>query len=263
MALSAAEAEWEGRADEASLLEGRADPPVRRIRWRRAIRIIPSRYPPVDLFERVSDPAEFDALYAVESLTNPRLRDAVGEIRLVRPEERVHGAGSSYVMAPFTHLNPEGGRFNDATFGALYAAHDRATAVAETRHHRALFLARTREPAIELDMRVLEMRLDARLHDLRGRREQLPRIHSPDDYRPGQRLGGRLRVGGSWGIAFDSVRREDGECFAVYRPRAVSGCRQAEHLVYAWDGTSIREVYEKRAYGYAPKAPTEGADRRR
>lgn len=233
---------------EAELLEGRAEPPVRRVRWRRAIRIIPSRYPPVDLFERVADAADFEALYEVESLTNPRLRDAVGEIRLVAPEERVHGPGASYIMAPFTHVGPEGGRFNDATFGALYAAQERATAVAETCYHRARFLARTSEGPLELDMRVLEMRLDARLHDIRERREALPRIYDPDDYGAGQRLAARLRAAGSWGLAFDSVRRDGGACIAALRPRAVSQCRQAEHLVYAWDGRSIAEVYEKRLY---------------
>ncbi len=32
-------------------------------------------------------------LYAVESLTNPRLRDEVGDIHLVSPEDRVYGDG--------------------------------------------------------------------------------------------------------------------------------------------------------------------------
>ena len=36
-------------------------------------RIILSRYPQISLFERVSAPQDWDALYAVESLTNPRL----------------------------------------------------------------------------------------------------------------------------------------------------------------------------------------------
>ena len=43
-------------------------------------------YPQINLFERVSGPAHWSVLYAVESLTNLRLRDEVGDIRLVAPE---------------------------------------------------------------------------------------------------------------------------------------------------------------------------------
>jgi RES domain-containing protein len=234
--------------DERDLLSGAAQPPIRRVRWRAAVRIIPSRYPPIDLFERVADADDFDTLYELESRTNPRIRDELGKIRLVAPEDRVYGPRSSYIMAPFTHLNPEGGRFNDATFGAFYAAHERATAVVETCYHRARFLARTHEPPLEVEMRVLEARVDARLHDLRGQREALPRIYDVDSYADSQRLARHLRKARSWGIAFDSVRRAGGVCVALLRPRAVSECRQAEHLVYVWDGTRIAEVFEKRLY---------------
>ena len=34
-------------------------------------RVILSRYPQINLFERVSGPQDWDVLYAVESLTNP------------------------------------------------------------------------------------------------------------------------------------------------------------------------------------------------
>lgn len=223
-------------------------PPVHRVRWRASIRIIPSRYPPVDLFERVAGAQDFEALAEVESLTNPRLRNELGLVRLVPPEERVHGPGSSYVMAAFTHLNPEGGRFSDRTFGAYYAARDRATAVAESTYHRARFLSRTKEPPMELEMRVLEARLDARLHDVRGLQAAFADAYDPLEYAPSQRLARRLRGLRSWGVAYDSVRKEGGHCVAVFRPRALSGCRQAEHLIYVWDGDRIAEVFEKRLY---------------
>lgn len=231
---------------EAALLSGAADPPARRVRWRSAVRIIPSRFPPVDLFERIAEAADFEALYEVEALTNPRVRQDVGQIELVPREDRVFGPGSSYIMASFTHLHPTGGRFHDPSFGAWYAARERATAVAETTYHRARFLSATREPPIELDMRVLEATLDARLHDLRGL--DLPRIRALEDYAPGQQLARRLRSHRSGGIVYESVRRAGGQCVAVFRPRLVANCRQAEHLVYVWDGARIAEVFEKRVY---------------
>jgi hypothetical protein len=221
--------------------------PVRRVRWLRAARIIPSRYPTVDLFERVAGREDFAALQAVESLTNPRLRNERDGL-LIPAEESVFGPGSSYIMAPFTHLNPAGGRFSDATFGAFYAARDRATALAESKHHREAFLTRTKEPALELEMRVLEARLEARMHDLRGMRATLPDIYDESDYRASQRLARDLRASGSPGIVYDSVRREPGQCAAVLRPKALSDCRQAEHLIFKWDGAKVAEVFEKRLY---------------
>ncbi|MGH7505660.1 MAG: RES family NAD+ phosphorylase [Longimicrobiales bacterium] len=209
---------------------------------------MPSRFPPVSLFERVAEPEDFDALYEVEALTNDRLRDEIGEITRVAPEERVFGPGSSYIMAPFTHLAPFGGRFTDGTYGAYYAALDRATAVAETRHHRERFLTYTSEPPQQLEMRVLEAHLDAELEDVRGLGAARPELYRPDDYAASQRFGRALREAGSWGIAYDSVRWVGGECAAVFRPRALSDCRQAEHLVYVWDGERIVEVYEKRLF---------------
>jgi RES domain-containing protein len=230
---------------EAQLLNGEADPEVKRVRWAGAIRIIPSRYPPVDLYERVAPPEDYSALHELESLTNARLREERGKTHLVRPGDEVKGPGASYIMAPFAHLAPGGARFNDETFGALYAGRDRATSIAETCHHREKFMAATNEPPMTLDMRVLEMRLDARVHDVRGLRAELPRVYALDDYGASQQLARRLHAAHSWAIVYDSVRRDGGECVAVWRPRAVSHCRQAEHLQYEWDGRAISGVYRR------------------
>src|SRR5690606_15574123 len=53
-------------------------PPVVRIEWRPCWRIIPSRFPPIQLFERVTEPEDLDAVFELEALTNPRLRDEAG-----------------------------------------------------------------------------------------------------------------------------------------------------------------------------------------
>src|SRR6185295_1112064 len=124
-------------------------------------RLVPSRFPPVGLFDRVARPQDLEFVLAAESLTNDRLRDEVGELALVPPAERVSGPGSTPVMAAFTHLNPEGSRFSDGTFGVYYAAKDLDTAIAETVYHRARFLARTAEAAGEIDMRVYRADLRA------------------------------------------------------------------------------------------------------
>lgn len=215
--------------------------------WRPSYRIVPSRFPTESLFDRVSDPADLDALYALEALTNARLRQEVGEISLVPPEERVIGPGSTPIMAAFTHLNPAGSRFSDGTYGVYYAGESLDTAIAETRYHRERFLAATREPAMDLDMRVYLTDVNAALRDLRGRQD-LAAIYAPDFYGDSQKLGRQWREQGGWGLIYDSVRRQGGQCVAVFRPRALGNCRQGMHLVYVWNGSRIDTVYEKRLY---------------
>lgn len=224
------------------------EPPRRRIRWRTCYRIIPSRFPPIDLFERVASAEDLAAVHELESLTNDRLRDQLGQIHMVPAAERVAGPGAGYVMAAFTHPAPAGARFNDGRVGAYYAARVLETALAESTFHRAKFMRATRERPMELDMRVLEAELDARLHDLRGRRDTLPDIYHPDDYSASQRLAAQLRADGSDGIAYDSVRHDGGQCVAIFRPRRIRSCRASLHLAYVWDGTRITQVYEKREY---------------
>lgn len=221
--------------------------PVVEVAWKPGWRIIPSRFPPIALFERVTAPEDLDAIFELEALTNPRLRDEAGDIRLVAPDDRVSGPGASVIMAAFTHLNPQGSRFSDGSYGVFYAANDLDTAIAETAYHRARFMRATNEPRMELDMRVYLVDLEASLHDLRGRRDEHSLVYHTDNYAAGQHLAGTLRKDGANGIVYDSVRREGGECAAVFRARLLSNCRQERHLCYVWDGQRIASVYEKRA----------------
>jgi hypothetical protein len=223
-----------------------SDIAARAVRFSPCHRIVASRLPTIHLFERVADPADWDALYALESMTNPRIRNEIGELRLVPVVDRVSGPNASIVMAPFTHLAPQGTRFTDGRFGAYYAAESIDTAIAETRFHRENFLRATSQPPIELEMRCYLADVGCELHDLRTRRAELPEIYDPASYAASQKLGREIRESGSNGIAFDSVRREGGECVAIFRPRLVQNVRQSVHLRYVWDGNSIANVYEIR-----------------
>lgn len=222
---------------------------VRRVHWRNAIRIIPSIFPPISLFERVAKPEDLDAVLAIESAFNPRLRDAAGDLALVPRAERVVGPGAGYIMAAFTHISPDGSRFSNGSYGVFYAAQREATAIAETRYHRERFMRATRQPRCELDMRVLSVEVKAPLHDLRGMRPVMPDVYAEGDYTAPQLLGGALRAGGSNGVVYDSVRHAAGKCVGVFRPRALSHCREQKHLRYVWDGAAINDVLEIRRLG--------------
>ena len=235
----------DGKASVVSLTPSATAPiPVRHVMWRKAVRIIPSVFPPINLFERVADPQDLDAVQAIESAFNPRMRDAVGDMSLVPRAERVVGPGAGYIMAAFTHVSPEGSRFSNGAYGVFYAAQREATAIAETRFHRERFMRATKEGRCELDMRVLGVTVKASLHDLRGMREVLPDVYRLDDYTASQLLGGALRAGGSNGVVYDSVRHDGGKCVGAFRPTLLSHCRDWKHLRYVWDGTRITDVFE-------------------
>jgi hypothetical protein len=216
-------------------------PPLRRIRWNQAYRIVPSRFPPAGLFDRIANPADLDAVFAIEALTNPRLRDEANAMQLVPRERRISGPGSTPVMAAFTHLNPEGSRFSDGTWGVFYAARTVGTAVEETVYHRERFLAATSEPACDIEMRCYRTSVDRKLHDLRG---AWPDAHDPGSYVASVKLARALRAAGSDGIVYDSVRHRGGECLAAFYPDVVSPCVQAMHLIYRWNGKRIAKVLE-------------------
>lgn len=211
--------------------------------WADSCRLIPSRFPPIALFDAVADPADLEVVFAIESLGNPRLRDEIGELRLVPPEQRISGPGCSAIMAAFTHLNPAGSRFSDGSYGVYYAAADLPTAVAEVGHHRARFLSRTAEAAIDIDLRCYRVKVQAGLIDLRGLGGPL---HDPDSYAASQAYAVARRAEGAAGIAYDSVRHAGGQCVALFTPRAtVPPARQAEHVTLQWDGERMAAWYLK------------------
>ncbi len=217
--------------------------PVRRIHWKNAVRIIPSVFPSAALFKRVAAAADLDAVHSIEDAFNPRLSAANADAGGKR-DNQVVGPGSSYIMAAFTHVSPDGSRFSNGTFGVFYAAQRESVAIAETRYHRERFMRATREAPCELDMRVLCVTVKAPLHDLRGMRAIMPDVYRLDDYTASQLLGGVLRAGGSTGVVYDSVRHDGGRCAGVFRPRALSHCRERKHLRYVWDGGAITSVLE-------------------
>ncbi len=204
-------------------------------------RVILSRYPQISLFERVSSVQDWDVLYAVESLTNPRLRDEVGDIRLVPPEDRVYGDGASWIMAAFTHppVDGRGGRFN-RDFGICYCAADEAVAIAESSFHQARFLRESRIEQTSQEIRVIRAQLGpTTLHDVR--RLVGDAIYDTNDYREAQQLGYALRNANSFGVHYQSVRVM-GECYGVMRPRVLSDAIHWRYLRYHYDQGSIVHV---------------------
>ncbi len=220
-------------------------PPLSPIQWNKCWRIIPSCFPTIDLFERIAPKEDRELIAEVESLTNERLRDERGDISLVPGEDRVSGPGTSFIMAPFTHLNPQGSRFSDGTWGVYYASDNLQTAIAETKFHREKFMKATAEPPMHLDMRVLVARVKAELHDIRGSSYIKTPLYDADSYSASQVMAKQLKKINSNGIIYISVRDTKGQNVALFKPKVISGVTQERHLEYVWDGNSISSIFEK------------------
>ena len=221
------------------------NPDLSSVAWLPSHRLIASRFPTVGLYDQVAGAADLDVVFAIEALTNPRVRQELGQLSLVPPADRVAGPGATLIMAAFTHLNPLGSRFSNGSWGVYYAADSLDTAVAEVSYHRGLFLARTSEEAIDIDLRWLHADLMDKLHELRGQGASMPAVYDPGRYGAGQDLARTLRALGSQGIVYDSVRWPQGHCAAVFRPRALSNARTAGHIGLHWDGRAISHWFEK------------------
>ena len=213
-------------------------PPVHNVQWDKTYRLIPSRYPPIGLFERIADPADWEVIAYIEGLTNDRLRDEIGEITVVPVSERIVGLGASPIMAAFTHIGFPS-RFTDGSFGVYYASDCFDGALLEVLHHSSQFLSRTSEPKTHFDLRTYVGQIDSELHDIRG---GWLLAHDPDSYAHSQELARQVRSAKSNGIVFDSVRRPQAENIAVFRPSILAAAPgkshviQSSHVRVEWDG---------------------------
>lgn len=214
--------------------------PSRRVRWQATYRLVPTRHPPIDLFERIAKPEDWDALIELESLTNPRLRESAGVISLVPKERRVTGTGASIVMAPFTHASPlRKTRFSDGTYGVYYAARLFETALREVAFHMQRFYAATDDPPLQASYRTYKGKIDKAMHDITGRGWSHLLDPDPNNYDKPQAFAYALRLGGSNGIVYPSVRHPGGECIAAFWPDVVSIPVQTKHIELKWDGSRV------------------------
>lgn len=219
------------------------EPKITHIKWSKTHRIIRSRFPPIDLFEDIADPSDWDAILSAETKTNPRVAESVGMLDLVPEGRRVSGAGASWAMAPFTHTSTDRpNRFSDGSFGVYYAGDRIEVALFETMHHHGIFMAATSEaPGWVSDFRELVGTLDAQLHDVSGASE-FQDLYHPNDYASSQALARRLRENGSNGIHYQSVRYPEGRAVALFWPDIAGIPVQGQHFSYYWDGSKVSAV---------------------
>jgi hypothetical protein len=194
-----------------------------------AYRLIPSRFPPIGLFDSVATAADLRAVMELAGWTNDRL--VAEQIDRLPESEWVHGRpNASVVMASFLHAAPTGSRFNSRELGAWYAAAELATAAAEVGHHLRREAVARSVPEMLRTYRAYSARLAGDYLDIRGAQVTMPEIYAPDSYDASQRLGESVRASGRAGILYDSVRLRGGVNIVAHRPRNVLDVTQTDHF---------------------------------
>ncbi|WP_223434957.1 MULTISPECIES: RES family NAD+ phosphorylase [unclassified Pseudomonas] len=213
-----------------------------------AYRLVNSKFPPVALFDDVADADAFEVLYQIQELTNPRLKNEVGRLELIRRSEIPFGIpGCSYATAPFTHVNPAGSRFSDGSFGVLYLADTLETALAEVKHHQSLYWSNV--PSLNYERFVFRglscSFVEAGMKDATALSMTDP-VYDPDDYTHSRRLGKSVKEAGCPGLRYHSVRMHGSDCWALMTPKPVLSVIQAAHYEMVWNGqvTSVSQISE-------------------
>lgn len=200
--------------------------------WGNAFRIINSLFPPLSVFEDTLDPDDLGIAFALESLTNDRLRDQAGMLNRVLAQDRLFGEGSTPIMAAFTHVG-RASRFTDGSYGVYYCANSIEAAIAETCFHQEQFWRATQEASIEITMRTYVNKVLQPMIDVRDE----PSVHQPEpaSYAVAQAFARPYREALAWGLLYNSVRLKGHQCVAAFRPPALSIPVQGPHFRYVWD----------------------------
>ena len=210
-------------------------------------RMVNAKFPPISLFEDVVDEGHFDDLYDIQSLTNPRLLNEIGNIYLLPKHDIPYGInGCSYVVAPFTHVNPDGSRFSDGTFGLLYIANSPQTAKAEVKYHQDKYWSNV--PGLKYERFVFkELVCDFNITDGVDLTtlDINSDIHHPEKYSASRELGLSIKeTQRNVTIKYHSVRNTGGTCYALFSPKDVTNVTQAKHFEMVWKGYGITAMNE-------------------
>lgn len=204
-----------------------------------AYRLIPSRFPPIGLFDTVATAADLEAVMELAGWTNDRLvADRIA--RLPRAEWVYGRANASIVMGSFLHAAPSGARFNGPDLGAWYASASVTTAVAEVGHHLRREAVSLQAKALVRQYRVYRCRLEGDYLDIRGGQAKHASLYASDSHIAGQVFGEASRAANGSGIVYDSLRHVGGTNVVAYRPGQVLDVTQAEHFELTVEATGRR-----------------------
>jgi|LNAP01.1.fsa_nt_gb hypothetical protein len=222
------------------------------VKWSaEAFRLIPSRFPPVNVYEGVVANDRHDEVVTVENITNPRLRSLGRLQHSIQGDPGADPKLQNWNLAPFAYGNPEGSTFFGEDRPCLEVALERQTALAVSVAKRQSFMAATQEPPIGLDMRMLCTPVKGTFWDLRD----VSGLSTDFDETQRREIGAKM-PDGAQGILYRPVERPAGACIAIVTGDVLRRSQQTVHYRYVWDGKRIAVVYAFDSKGTPIEAET-------
>jgi hypothetical protein len=199
-------------------------------------RLIPSRFPPVDVYEQFG--AALSAIAPeIEALTNPRLaaktRLTGGSASIDENSPRLQ----NWNHAPFAYTNPEGSYLLGPLHGVLEVAESEGAALTIAICRRETFLGRTNEPPLDLDMRLLSTRIAGDFVDLTD-------LALDTGQEARWEIGQCLLNAGEAGAVFRRAECPDALFLALFDAALLERSVQRTHYRFVWDGETIKSVYD-------------------
>jgi hypothetical protein len=197
-------------------------------------RLIPSRFPPVPLYERLGSPEIQAAAAAFEAMTNPRLR-ALDRLAPEGAATAQATGAQNWNMAPFEYPNPEGTTFLSPAFKVLDLVQGLMPALLVAVQRREDFLGGSREAAIDVEMRAL-------VHPVKGRFADLTGVPYEGDQAKRWKLGAELYDSEVQGIVFHRPDLPGVRAVTVFDQKALGRAVQSDHFRFVWNGEGIQRI---------------------
>jgi hypothetical protein len=225
---------------------------ARLVHWSgEAYRLIPSRFPPVNVYEGLIANHRVGELVATENLTNPRLRSHERIAATVGNATDADPRLQNWNLAPFAYGNPDGTLFFGEDRPCLEVSTERQTALAVSVAKRETFLRSTQEAPIGLEMRMLCTPVEGKFWDLRGLAEPAGGLEHVT-----RRWMGAKTPAEAQGVLYRPAERPAGTCIAILTGDVLRRSTQTVHFRYSWDGKRIALLYAFDSKGTEIQAST-------
>ena len=196
-------------------------------------RLIPSRFPTVDVYRRVAPTERWPILSEVELLTNPRQKERVS----ILGSDVVDDAPpqlQNWNHAPFVYLDPDGSYLLRGAYGVLELGETKDVALAMAVSRREAFLSATALPPQAIEMRLLKHPVRGKFAVLQG----LDQLSEEERWKLGESL-----YEGWDGAVFGCAAAPRGKMIAVFNSECLGKSVQGDHFRFWWDGSHIRNIY--------------------
>jgi hypothetical protein len=199
--------------------------------------LIPSRFPPVDVYERLELPELRTAALELEQRTNPRLTAMKHIETPPKRGDRAAHQFQNWNHAPFVYKNPEGSHFLGPAYGVAEMVVDLTAALLFALHRREEFFSRTNEGAMGQDMRVLCRRVTGTFTDLTALDPALAQAER-------WKIGQKLCDDGATGIIHRRPGLGGHRFISVFDGTVLGRAVQGAHYRFVWDGKTVKSIYD-------------------